>query len=408
MEFGPRNDVIFSTGCDRAFQVWNPSTGVHTERIDTDAGAVSALAFAPDGKSIAVGYGPNNGLQRQVKTRATLDGRQLGEYGESALDGSVVTSLGFCAGGTNLAVGYGPCGGSARVFELAHGNRVLLVDGAMTRDYVAVSPTRSHLFVADNYAALALRIFDAQSFLQITNIPSPWSGGPSNMCGMACLASSPTGTNVLIGHTDQVLRMWEWATRKVVWKANAHISTINRVAFSPDGNLVVSVSDDQTIKIWDAATGELRHTLTGHGAAVKDVGFSPSGAVIASVGGDTVRFWDPITGQQLGYFDAETKRVSAVAFSPDGAFVAYGRTDPVLVLARNPFFVPPRLSVTHAAGGNAIDLTVTNLPASGYTLESSLDLETWSDDETPLSINGTFSVPVSSDGVRRFYRIRLN
>ena len=129
---------------------------------------------------------------------------------------------------------------------------------------------------------------------------------------------------------------------------------------------------------------------------------------IASVGGDTVRFWDPIAGQQLAYFDVESNRASAVAFSPDGAFVAYGRTDPVLVLARNPFFVAPQLSVSPATGGSAIYLTATNLPASGFTLESSPDLETWFDDETPPSTNGVFSLPVSSDGASRFYRIRLN
>jgi WD40 repeat protein len=410
LEFGLTNNVLYSTGSDGKLLMWNPLSGMSRMQIDTDVCPITALAFARDGQSLAAGFDQRyGGWPKQIKQRSIGNGAVLMEYGETGLEGNSVCSLDFAASGTHLAAGYSGCGGSARVFESTKGQTVKAISGATTADYVSFSPAGNWLFVADNYTGEQhLRILDAKNFIEITNIASTgWKGVPSEMCGMTCLSSSPSGTNVLVGHSDNVLRLWDWRVKNVVWKVNAHLANINRVAFAPDGASAVSASDDQTVKVWDATTGVLRHILVGHKAPVKDVAFSPCGRVLASAGGDTVRFWDPNTGIALGSFDKETARVCALAFSPNGAFLAFGRSDPVLVLARNPFFVPPLLSLTPKLELGFLLLTVTNSYGSPCFVQSSSDLSTWADLDFPALTNGVLNVLVNREQERRFFRVRV-
>ena len=69
------------------------------------------------------------------------------------------------------------------------------------------------------------------------------------------------------------------------------------VNFSPDGKTIVSSSGngyrDNVVRVWDAHTGKLIRTLTGHTRRVKTVRFSPDGKMIVSGSHDgTILLWD--------------------------------------------------------------------------------------------------------------------
>ena len=78
---------------------------------------------------------------------------------------------------------------------------------------------------------------------------------------------------------------------------------IYSIAISPDGQTLVSGGVDQVLKIWNLHTGKLVRTLSGHSYSVNSVVISPNGQLLASGGYDGIsKFgsWQPENG--YGFF----------------------------------------------------------------------------------------------------------
>ncbi|KIK66265.1 hypothetical protein GYMLUDRAFT_929463 [Collybiopsis luxurians FD-317 M1] len=117
------------------------------------------------------------------------------------------------------------------------------------------------------------------------------------------VAFSPSGTKIVTGCDDRMVRIWDATTgAQLGHSLQGHEDWVTSVAFSPDGTRIVSGSGDQTVRIWDANTGaQLGDSLQGHEDWVTSVDFSPDGTRIVSGSYDeTVRIWDATTGSQLG------------------------------------------------------------------------------------------------------------
>ena len=80
---------------------------------------------------------------------------------------------------------------------------------------------------------------------------------------------------VITGGSDEVARLWDADTGKLIRTLEGHIDVINRVAFSPDGNLFATASWDGTAKVWQVSSGQLLFTLAADGGGVRNVDFSP-------------------------------------------------------------------------------------------------------------------------------------
>ncbi|RYO79252.1 hypothetical protein DL764_010034 [Monosporascus ibericus] len=113
------------------------------------------------------------------------------------------------------------------------------------------------------------------------------------------VAFSPDGKTLASASGDWTMRLWDAATGAQRQTLEGHNDWVKAVAFSPDGKTLASASNDGTVRLWDAVTGAQRQTLKGHNDWVKAVAFSPDGKTLASTSGDeTVRLWDAATGAQ--------------------------------------------------------------------------------------------------------------
>jgi WD40 repeat protein len=69
-----------------------------------------------------------------------------------------------------------------------------------------------------------------------------------------------------------------------------HSDFVTSVAYSPDGKQAVTGSNDNIVMLWDVASRACKAKLKGHNDAVESVCFSPDGILIASASWDkTVR-----------------------------------------------------------------------------------------------------------------------
>jgi WD40 repeat protein len=190
---------------------------------------------------------------------------------------------------------------------------------------------------------------------------------------------SPDGTRVAAGCTDNTVRILDPATGKEVTKMGAHENWVLGTVFGVDSKRVVSVGRDRSAKLTDAASGAFQENvnlLRGELAAVarhpsKDIvviggedriayvylmdrpknmkiaddttlvrklerqngviaalAWSPDGRRIAVAGSaPEVNVYDADTGARVAACKGHSAGIYSVAFSPDGARLATGGFD---------------------------------------------------------------------------------
>ncbi len=137
------------------------------------------------------------------------------------------------------------------------------------------------------------------------------------------LAFSHTTNDLLIGGRTGQVEIWNAETGERTIKTSGHAGTVAGVAFSPDGRTIASVSGDKTAKLWNAATGGEQLALEGHSGGIYGVAFSPDSSKIVTGGWDkTARVWDTASGSLDHTCEAHDGDIWAVAFSPSTPFGA--------------------------------------------------------------------------------------
>lgn len=136
------------------------------------------------------------------------------------------------------------------------------------------------------------------------------------------------GRSLASGSADKVLRIWDVASGRSLYRCVGHTDTIYSVAWSPDGLHLVSGSADRSIRIWESTHGLQQLLCTGHTDSVYSVAWSPDGQRLASASGDrSIRVWDASNGTVLFLCLGHTDNVYSVSWSPDGKRLASASGD---------------------------------------------------------------------------------
>lgn len=276
---------------------------------------VKALAFSPDGKTLATGEGWLTRTEDAKPTRTgevklwnVKKGTQRASIGKYP---NAIQSLAFSPEGKILAIG---CDGTVSLWDLPRGqNNHVFGCSEAREDMVAFSPDGRTLATWGTNG-LRLRDLTTGSEQTIQGVTGPVAFCPDDRClGITCF-HDVTICDALKGNKLFTLA----PDRYALWT----------VVFSPDGRTVAARGHDGTVTVWDANTGEERFALQSRQDRANVVAFSPDGKTLASGGlYGTVSLWAVDTGEERACWHEHTRSVTALAFAPDGKKLASGSYD---------------------------------------------------------------------------------
>jgi RNA polymerase sigma factor (sigma-70 family) len=363
--FAADGTAVAAGGDDGTVRVWDRATGAETLRLDAGE-PVRSVAFSPDGKVLAGGGG--------AEDRGGSADRQFGRLRLWALpSGKLMHALGshypyvaavaFAPDGRTVAAA--AWGGRVELWDVAAGKRIRQV--RTVAEAVAFSPDGGTLATGGNDRTV--RQWDPATGKERD------PGRPGHTGGVRVVAASRDGAVVATAGGDALVRLWDpatgrelraidasstWfggtgamalsadgtrvATDKGIWDAatgkflsggdgrrpafRGQDYSIEAIAFAPDGKTLAiatrspgAAGRDRTIRLWEAATAR---EVGGFGTdPVHSLAYAPNGTVLAAGAQDgSVMLWDPATGKELRRLRGHKREVNSVAFSPDGRLVA--------------------------------------------------------------------------------------
>ncbi|HEY7510011.1 MAG TPA: c-type cytochrome domain-containing protein [Vicinamibacteria bacterium] len=274
-----------------------------------------AVAFAPDGKTLAVaGY-------KEVRLFDAATGR-LARTLSGAAD--AVRAVAWSPDGKTVAGAGGPPsrGGEVLLWDASTGAAARKIEGH--RDYVyaaAFSP---------NGRFLATASYDKAIRLWYPGTGRERAKLSEHLDAVFALAFSPDGKWLASGSGDRTVKLWDVAEGRRLYTLSDALDTVYAVAFAPSGKLLAAAGADKMLRAWDigADGGSLAFALSAHEEAVVALAFSPDGGRIVTAGADrVVKVWDVAKRVEVRVLADQPDWPMAMAVAPDGARVAVGRYD---------------------------------------------------------------------------------
>jgi WD40 repeat protein len=331
---------------DGRIRIWDYVTGKWIEDIRGHGRAVSAVAFSPDGESLASTSNDGSAIlwdMTKTPLNVTLDGPVGWGCGLAfSPDGRFMTAGGneikiwewpslrpaatcpggrwphFAQGGNVLSATFNHKGDrpgdSVRIF-FPDGMTSSLDTSGDTIRCVAFSANGDRLVTVGHEKTIAWdvpsskRLWDIQQ-LSISADVSPNAsvvaiGGIGSLSlhdletgrllvqsaalshkGFGCVRFSHSGKRLATAAWDGTIQIWNANNLSLERQIVGHANFVNSLAFSPEGKRLASASSGGDVRLWDASTGDLTAVLHGSlsitGNPARGLAFSPDGTALLS------------------------------------------------------------------------------------------------------------------------------
>ena len=291
----------------------------------TDVRPVSAVAWSPDGKLIAVAR------YAEVAIHAVDPASPTG-IGDAMLTltgfPGKVTAVQFTADGAHLVTASGVTGqvGRAGIWNVADGSLVREFTGHRDVLYDAeLSPDGSVLATCSYDRAIIL--WDAESGEQLRTLTG-------HNGAVYDVAFSPDGTALASASADDTCKVWRVADGERLDTLGQPTKEQYAVSFSPDGNFIVAGGADNRIRVWEFVSRErpkinpLRIARFAHEGPIVDLEFTPDGnRLVSTAENRTVKLWSTDDYSEITLYDEQPAVAMSLAVAANGRSFILGRID---------------------------------------------------------------------------------
>jgi WD40 repeat protein len=317
-----------------------PPSAPYATFLTPDHNWVDALAYSPDGKTVAVAS--INELFSSTGVTYKGGHTYLWNVTSGAVTRRVFTTLSdpggkgvvhvvFSPDGKYLAVG--DANTTTYVWNVSRRTLVASVSDPGTDGVagIAFGPDDTLLTADSNGAAFQWDIPAAGSAAVLTT-PAATFAGPGGQ-GLFSIAVSPNRQTMALGSSNGHTYLWDIGTQTMTASlADPASKGVIALAFGGhDGSLLAAGDNNGQTYVWNVATLRLAGPLRAPGVpqSVKAVAFSPAGTILVT--GDAyghVYVWNAAARTQLASLQYPGERsVFDIAFNPSGTTIAVGDTN---------------------------------------------------------------------------------
>lgn len=288
LAFSPDGTELFVGGYHE-LTVWNPEDGELVRRIGNIGQRTHALAFSPNGKSLAVACGAPGSLG-ELRLINPADGQLQGVLTSTNDD---VFDVAFDPSGKRIAAV--AADGVLRVFDVAtHDLQLEITSHSDWVSAVAWSPQGDRLATASRDKTA--KVFDAKTGELVVT----YNGHSDAVAGVAF---HPDGKEVYTSAADRRIHRWKIEDGKKSADVGSFGGELYKLTASAD--FLFAVSADKTARQYDRKTHKEVRKYTGHGEWVLSSTYHDDSKRLATGGLDgEVRVWSTSDGKTVTTFVA--------------------------------------------------------------------------------------------------------
>ncbi len=310
MRFSP-DGARLVVGTDVGVWLYDLPDGKETSLFTGQRGQVNAIAFSPDGKTLA-----SSGEDSPVIQFWNLDTEEKHHaIGLTTIRDSVVM-LAF-HGTTLISLDRR---GQIIYWNADTGKELSETGKIMQFNAVALSKDNNHFAIGTQDGKIHL--WDATTGKRKKALIGHASLFKKQDKEVIALAFSPDGKILASGSEDKTVQLWNTQDFNKITTLRGHKGWITSIAFSQDGKTLATGDASKVIKLWDIKTKKVKGTLSGHKNTINALAFAPesmsqySGCLASGSADGTIRFWNPETEEELiPSITGHTEWVKEIAFS---------------------------------------------------------------------------------------------
>jgi WD40 repeat protein len=356
LAFSRDGNALASGAEDRTVRVWDlagwqpGAAAPAVKELLPEKGEVTAVDFSADGRFLATTAAGEPG-----RGEIHLWDTATWKLSTTLLDpASSVRALAFAPNGKTLAAGGDDW--AVKLWDVASGKvREQLIQRPGDRNERAHADTILSLAFSDDGKQLLST--GADLIIKRWDIPEKhWLSYTAHHDGPGRAVFAPDGKSYFTAATDGKVLRWEDSKPTVLYRSGK--SDIVARALAPDGATLAVADAEHVITLWDTATGKPLRALRGHRGPVYSLTFSPDGRSLVALSQPTqrvvkgslsrmqsdpvneqlpseLRHWEVASGRLLAALEWEAgkdERTVAVAFMPDGKKIVLAREERVQIL----------------------------------------------------------------------------
>lgn len=280
LAYAPDGRTLVSASQNGDVRLWDVAAGRQSHVLHANWERAYSIAFAPDGREFAIGFGGTRGVvERQVFPPSS-------EREMWAANSRATRALAYSVDGRTLVTAGNDLPVKRWRLDPLY---VLSTPEPSFRatvspvDALAVSPGGELLVtLTSKPATLRLYNFTSRRLQKSYQFSVTWG---------YTVAFAPDGTVVACG-LDGHIALWSVAPKKKApFRWQAHAGSVLGVAYLPDGSGLLTCGADGLVKSWDLA-GNLRRSYDWRVGELYSLAVAPDGLTAAVGGAEVIALWD--------------------------------------------------------------------------------------------------------------------